>query len=166
MINIERIRQTLNAIRDSSDQPAFRSSLISIFRDIPKKTEYIDLFEQGLDLINRIDDPSAHRSALLDFVKEIPRTDPFEPLYLKAMEAVIIAADAVKEGQYRINELLRIAHELPKTIGFANLRLLAWRLALNLPDKPRYEKPPLDFIARRLPKTSDYSFYRRYTLLG
>ena len=60
------------------------------------------------------------------------------------MEAVIIAADAIKEGQYRINELLRIAHELPKTEGFANLRLHAWRLALNLPDKPRNEKPSLD----------------------
>jgi len=166
MINIERIRQTLNAIRDSADQPTFRSSLISILKDVPNKTEYIDLFEQGLDLINRIDDPSAHRNALLDFVKEIPRTYPFEPLYLKAMEAVIIAADAMKEGQYRINELLRIAHELPKTEGFANLRLHAWRLALNLPDKPRYEQPSLDFIARQLPKTCDYSFYRRYTLLG
>ena len=88
MINIERIRQTLNAIRDSADQPAFGSSLISILSDIPKKTEYLDLFEQGLDLINRIDDPSAHRNALLDFVKEIPRTYPFEPLYLKAMELI------------------------------------------------------------------------------
>lgn len=76
MINIERIRQTLNGIRDSADQPASRSSLISILREIPKNTEYIDFFEQGLDLINRIDDPSAHRSALLDFVKDIPGLIP------------------------------------------------------------------------------------------
>src|SRR4030066_884746 len=114
MINIDSLRQTLNAMRDSIGQPTLSSSLSSILRDIPRKPEYLDLFEQGLDLINRIDDPSAHRNALLDFVKEIPRTYPFEPLYLKAMEAVIIAADAVKEGQYRINELLRIARE-PQT---------------------------------------------------
>ena len=57
MKNIDSLRQTLNAIRDSADQPTFRSSLISILKDVPNKTEYIDLFEQGLDLINRIDDP-------------------------------------------------------------------------------------------------------------
>jgi len=82
------------------------------------------------------------------------------------MEAVIIAADSLSEQKHRMNELLRIAHELPKTEEFLNLRLLSWRLALNLPDKPRYYKPSLEEIARRLPKTSDLFFYKRFTLLG
>ncbi|MDO8446660.1 MAG: Hsp70 family protein [Deltaproteobacteria bacterium] len=166
MINTERIRQTLNAIKESPDQPTLSSSLLDILRELPRKTEYIDLFEQCLYLMNKIEDPSVRRNTLLDFVKDIPRSGSFNPLYKAAMESLIIAADALREGQHRINELLRIAHALPKTEEFADLRLLAWRLALNLPDKPRYKKPSLDSIARELPKACDYSFYRRYTLLG
>ena len=166
MINTERIRQTLSAIKESPGQHVLSSSLLDILRDIPRKTEYIDLFEQCLDLMNKIEDPSVRRNAILDFVKDIPRSGSFKPLYITAMEALIIAADALREGQHRINELLKIAHELPRTEEFADLRLLAWRLALNLPDKPRYKEPSLDSIARELPKACDYSFYRRYTLLG
>lgn len=166
MISTDSLRQALNAVRDSIDQPTLSSSLLDILREIPRKTEYVDLFEQCLYLMNKIEDPSVRRNTLLDFVKDIPRSGSFKPLYKAAMESLIIAADALREGQHRINELLRIAHDLPKTEEFADLRLLAWRLALNLPDKLRYKKPSLDSIARELPKACDYSFYRRYTLLG
>ncbi len=166
MINTDSLRQAINAVRDSIDQPTLSSSLLDILRDIPRKTEYVDLFEQCLYLMNKIEDPSVRRNAILDLVKVIPRSGPFKPLHIVAMESLIIAADALREGQHRINELLRIAHELPKTEEFADLSLLAWRLALNLPDKPRYKKQSLDSIARELPKACDYSFYRRYTLLG
>lgn len=166
MTNIERIRQTLNAIRESPDQPTIRLSLLDLLREIPRKTEYIDLFEQLLDLINKIEDPFVRRNTFLEFVKDTPQSGSFKTLYIAAMDALIIAADALRDNQHRINELLKVAHELPRTEEFLHLRVLAWRLALNLPDKPRYRKPSLEAIARELPKTSDISFYRRYTLLG
>lgn len=166
MINIDSLRQTLDALRNSIDHPSFSLSILDIAKKIPHKKEYIELFGQCLDLMNKIDDPSVRRNILFYFIKDIPKSESFKQLYKSAMESMIIAADGLSEGQHRTNDLLRIAHELPKTEEYLSLRVHAWRLALNLPDKPRYMKASLESIARHLPKTSDYSFYRRYTLLG
>lgn len=78
----------------------------------------------------------------------------------------IEAADGITEPINRKTKLLRIADELPKTEEFTKLRLNAMRLALDLADTPQHKKASLHEIAHELPKSSDISFYRRYTLLG
>lgn len=75
-------------------------------------------------------------------------------------------ADAITEPIGRKTKLLRIADELPKAEEFTKLRVLAMRLALDIADTPRHKKASLEEIAKELPKSSDISFYRNYTLLG
>lgn len=166
MGNRESLRQALVAVRDSPDKSTMRGAIISTVRQIPKAPENTDLFKLGFELLEQIDDPVEKRIAVLDFVKEIPSTEAFLPLYTAAIDAAIVAADSLDENQYRITELLRIAGELPKTDAFLGLRVLAWRLALGLPDRPRFREPALEKLAKELPKSLDYTFYRRYTLLG
>ncbi|MDH4099218.1 MAG: Hsp70 family protein [Nitrospirota bacterium] len=166
MANIENLRSSLLALKDSSDQVTLRSTLPGLLRDIPSTIENLDLFDLGLELVNRIAEPTVRRTVIHDFIKLIPEGSLFAPLFMRSMETAIIAADAMGEGQHRTHELLKLVHELPSTEEFLDLRRLAWRLALGLPDKPRFNKPSLKTVAWELPKSSDYQFYRRFTLLG
>lgn len=166
MNNLENSRQALYTARDTEDKSAIRPCLIRAARDLPKTVESLELFELGFKLLDRIENPADRRMGLLDYVKEIPSIKPFHSLYLRAMEAAIIAADALDENQRRITELMRLANELPDSPEFLPLRILAWRLVLNLPDKPRFAEPPIPRLAKELPKSSDLPFYTRYTLLG
>lgn len=75
-------------------------------------------------------------------------------------------ADGITEPISRKTKLLRIADEIPKAEEFTKLRLHAMRLALDIADTGRHKKASLEEIARELPKSSDISFYRNYTLLG
>lgn len=166
MTDFEGLKQALNSIKESGDKHSIRGLLIDTARRLPKAAEFLELYKLGYELLNKITDPEDNRHATLDFVKEIPQTDIFLPLYSKAVEDAVDAADGLEEAYKRTTELLRLAEETPKTDKFLNTRLRAWRLAMNLPDKPRQKEAPLDKIAGELPKTSDVSFFKRYTLLG
>jgi actin-like ATPase involved in cell morphogenesis len=166
MRDIETCRGQLYAARDNEDNKAIRPILISVARELPKTPEALELFRVGFELLDRIEDQASRRLALLEYTKEIPSTGVFSGLYLKAAEAAIIAADSLDESYRRIVELTRIAEEMPRGQEFVDLRVLAWRLALDLPDKPRFAASPIAKIARELPKSSDLSFFTRYTLLG
>ena len=166
MSDIETCWQHLYAARDTEDNKSVRHLLIRAARELPKTPEAFELFRLGFELLDRIEDPASRQLALLEYTKEIPSTTVFISLYLKAAEAAIIAADALDESYRRIVELTRIAEEMPKGPEFTDLRVLAWRLALDLPDKPRFAAPPIEKISRELPKSSDLSFFTRYTLLG
>lgn len=163
---LETCRQHLQAAREAQDNNAIRPLLIRTARELPKTPEALELFRAGYELLERIEDPESRSLALLEYTKEIPSTSVFSPLYAKAAEAAIIAADALDESYRRIVELTRIAEEIPKAPEFTELRVLAWRLALDLPDRPRFAAPPIEKIARELPKSSDISFFSRYTLMG
>jgi actin-like ATPase involved in cell morphogenesis len=160
------LRQAFHALRDSADQGRIRGSLVSAVRRLPKTAEYIDLFTLGFELAEGIPDPAERRRVVLDYVREIPPAGVFHPLYLRGMEAAVIAADSLDEPYERTTELVRLAGELPKTGEFLSTRRLAWRLALDLPDRPRFAPPSIEKVARELPKASDVLFYRRFTLLG
>ncbi|MEK7774039.1 MAG: Hsp70 family protein, partial [Deltaproteobacteria bacterium] len=166
MNTIDDVKQAFCRIRGSSDMAAIRRLLVRTARELPKTKEHLDLFKSGFSLLDKIDNAEERRMALLDYVKEIPSAEPFRDFYSTAMEEAIIAADGLEEQHRRLTELLRLAHELPGTNDFTRHRLLAWRLALNLPDKPRYHSVPLEKIAEELPKSSDIEFYRGYTLIG
>lgn len=166
MNDIERCRQHIIDARDTEDNKSIRPSLIRAARELPKTPEALELFSLGFELLDRIEDPGSRRLALLEYTKEIPFTTVFVPLYLKTAEAAIIAADSLDESYRRIVELTRIAEEMPKGPEFTELRVLAWRLALDLPDRPRFAPPPLEKIAKELPKSSDIGFFSRYTLMG
>lgn len=160
------IRQTLNDLKVSLDHRKVKEILGVITRDLPKKPEYLELFQQCFDLVRGIPEEAERREAVLDFAKGVPAADPFMPLYTAAAELSIDAADSIDEAHRRITELLRIAGELPKTKEFIPMRVRAWRLAMGFADKPRFQQPDIRKIARELPKANDYAFYRRYTLLG
>ncbi|MCL4874550.1 Hsp70 family protein [bacterium] len=163
---LEAPRQYLTIARGTDDKSAIRSLIVRAGRELPKTPEALELFASAFELLDRIEDPAEKRLALLDFVKEVPCTPAFSGFYFKAAEAAIIAADALDEKQRRITELLRLANEIPKTQEFTGLRLLAWRLALGLPDRPRFAEPDLERIASELPKASDISFFAGYAILG
>lgn len=166
MKTIEEIKQDLRGIRDSSDGLAVRRLLVGTARELPKTVEHLDLFKLAWSLLDRITNPEDRRMALLEFAKEIPSDGPFREFYSMAMEEAVIAADGLDESYRRHTELLRLAREIPKTGEFARHRHLAWRLALNLPDRPRYASLPIEKVADELPKSSDIEFYRKYTLMG
>ncbi|MBI5827420.1 MAG: Hsp70 family protein [Deltaproteobacteria bacterium] len=166
MKTIDDIKQDLCRVRDSSDGLAVRRLLVGTARELPKTVEHLDLFKLGFSLLDKITNPEDRRMALLEFAKEIPSAGPFRDFYSMAMEEAVIAADGLEEQYRRLTELLRLARELPRTGDFARHRLLAWRLALNLPDKPRYFSLPIEKVADELPKSSDIEFYRKYTLMG
>ncbi|MBI5562072.1 MAG: Hsp70 family protein [Deltaproteobacteria bacterium] len=162
------IRQTFLAMRDGNAPASreLRGIVMGAVKQLSASPEFLDIYRLGLELINRIEDPVERRKAVLDYVKEVPGTEAFHQFCAQAMEAAIIAADAEEDQARRITDLVRLAGELPRTKGFLNLRILAWRLALNLPDKPRYKEPDLVKTGSQLPKPNDYTFYRRYTLMG
>jgi len=166
MSDINSCRQSIEAARDTADNKSIRPLLIMAARELPKTPEALELFREGFELLDRIQDPSSRRLALLEFTKEIPSTPVFLSLYKEAAEAAIIAADALDESYRRIVELTRIAEEMPGTGEFTELRTLAWRLALGLPERPRFVEPDIGKIAGELPKSSDLGFFTRYTLLG
>lgn len=163
---IETCRQYLLTARDSEDRETVQRLLIRAARELPKTPESIELFRLGYELLDRIKDPASRRMTLIEYAKEIPFSPAYAEFYTKAAEAAIIAADSIDENYRRIVELTRIAEELPRTPELTELAVLAWRLAFDLPDRPRFAPPPIEKIARELPKASDLSFFTRYTLMG
>ncbi|MBI3397665.1 MAG: Hsp70 family protein [Deltaproteobacteria bacterium] len=167
MLKLEgHIKHITNAIENSSDPGEKRDILISAVKELPKTSESLPLFHLYFDLLNKIEHADEKRACILEFLKEIPQTDGFRPLYLKAIESAIDAISKIEDRKRRRLELFHILNELPKTEEFIKPRIHALRLAMGLLDKPEQRKTLLSEIARELPKSSDDSFYRRYTLLG
>ncbi|MBI5971040.1 MAG: Hsp70 family protein [Deltaproteobacteria bacterium] len=168
MASVEEIRQALTGLKDFSIPlpPGARSTLVGLIRELPKTGENLDLFRLCFELIGRIEDPTDKKAATLEFVKEIPSTDAFAQFYALVTDAAIDAADSLDEAARRITELLRIAKETHPAKAFVKLRARAWRLAMGLPDSPRYKAPDMVKTAKELPKPNDYVFFRRYTLMG
>jgi len=162
----ENIRQTLYAIRDGAVPPDLRVLLLNAVRGLSPTIENRDLYKLAFELVSRIEDPSERNNTLIAYVAELPSTDAFRSIFIEAMEAAIIAADALAEPARRATELVRLAKELPATKAFLETRILAWRLALGLSDRPRYKEPDIARIGAQLPKPNDYTYYRRYTLMG
>ncbi|MBI5642196.1 MAG: Hsp70 family protein [Deltaproteobacteria bacterium] len=163
---MERLRQALFEIRDKEDSSTVRGSLLKIARELPKTPESLALFRLGFELLSKISDPTERRLATLDYVKELPRGDLFLPFYSIAIDEAVTAADALDERAQRLTELLKIAKDLPGAKELVPNKIRAWRLALGLPDRPRFAKPDMQKIVRELPKSIDETFYRGYTLLG
>lgn len=159
------LRDTLTELRDTSDRARARELITSTTREIPKSPEYRDLFEIAFEAACSLEGED-RSTVLLDVVREIPTTALFHPLYRRAAEEAMAVADSLPEANRRITELMKLAKGMPATREFLELRRRAWRLLAGLPDKPRFRETPLEEVARELPKASDLSFYRRYTLLG
>ncbi|MBI5888314.1 MAG: Hsp70 family protein [Deltaproteobacteria bacterium] len=165
-ISIDHLKDALEELREHADHSKIREAVGVVLRQLPKTAEYLRHHEIALDLIGRIDDPEDKTSALVDFIKGVPDTGVFLPLYKKAVEEAIASADAVTENTKRITNLIKLGSDIPKTKETLLLRVMAWRLAMGLPDKPRFIQPDLKKIGSQLPKANDYLFYRGYTLMG
>lgn len=163
---LQNLKQALSDLKNSSDQETLRQALGDITREIPRKLESLGLFQLSFDIIERITDDPERMRAFMDFIERVPPEALFLDLYTRAVEAAALALDELDDQQYRITELVRIASEIPETDEYEGLRVHVWRLALGLPERPHFKKPDLVQIGKRLPKTVDYTFYRRYTLLG
>lgn len=168
-MDIDSIRRSVYELKQSKDNSRVADVVISAARELPKTPDALDILNTGFELLARIEHPYYRRIAYLDFSKEIPCTEAYKPFYIQVMDTAIAAADEFTEKQEnhrRTTELLRLANALPKTKDFMRMRAQAWRLALGLSDKPCYRDPDLARIAKELPKSSDVSFYKGYTLLG
>ncbi|MEK7851991.1 MAG: hypothetical protein AAB275_08900, partial [Deltaproteobacteria bacterium] len=167
MTEIEiRIKHTIDVIQSSSSHREKRDILFHSIKGLPKTFEALPLYRLTLDEISKVEHPSDRTASLLELLKEVPTSKEFLPLYSKVAELAIDAVGSIEEPISRKSKLLRIADELPKTEEFTGLRIQALRIALDLSDKPHHRKSSLKEIAWELPKSSDYEFYRRYTLLG
>jgi len=167
MINLEnQIKHAIDIIRNSSDPQEKKGILFNIIKELPKTPEIISLFQLAFDVISSMEQVDERWTSIFELIKEIPITKDFFSIYARAMELAIDAVDGIQEPISRKTKLLRIAHELPKIDEFTKLRLYAMRLALDLSDTSQHKKASLDEIAKELPKSSDISFYRSYTLLG
>ena len=160
------IKQELSSLKAEPDHSRLREVIGAVAKNLPKTPETIGLFEDAFSLIETLTDAAEKRDVLIGFARELPSTGAFLPLYARAMEAAVDEADTYDEAPRRITELVRLANELPAADDFLGLRLRAWRLAMGMADKPRHQRAPLPAVARQLPKVNDYTFYRRYTLLG
>jgi len=160
------IKETIKGLRGSTNFIAIGQALKEVLRDYPRVIENLEIFELAFDLVGSIEDVRPRVELLSALLKGMPCTGPFTPLFTRTIEAAIIAADALTQTRHRTTEMLRLARALPATEGFEDMRVHAWRLALGLPDKPRFEEPSLEKIAAELPKSKDYGFYRGFTLLG
>ncbi len=165
-MNSASVKDTIKALKGSSDRIRIGQTLGTVLSDVPKALESIEVFELALDLAVSVDDARSRGEFLSMLLKGMPCTGPFKPVYTRAMKEAIKTADALTEHHHRTTELLRIAQELPVTEDFVDLRVRAWRLALGLADDSAQGKASFKAIAKELPKSKDYSFYRGYTLLG
>lgn len=151
-----------------------RSALLEFMDATPKTVDYIEfnlkVIGSVLDAVNAIDDPKHRKSALLRITNKIGQYPEFSQLYEKAMELAVEASAEIKDRLIRRHSLVDIADSLPKTREFTPLYLKAMRIAMDLAEAQAGGQPPskalLLAIAKELPKSCDYSFYRKYTLLG
>lgn len=147
-----------------------RTALIEFMDEIPKTVDFLDFSIKALgytiEAFNKIDDAKHRKSALLRIANKLPKSPEYTRLYKKAMELAIEASHAIEDRVISRYSLVDIAEELPKTREFVPLYLHAMRMALDLAEDPAYRKYSLTEIAKELPKSSDYAFYRKYTLLG
>ncbi|MBI5236145.1 MAG: Hsp70 family protein [Deltaproteobacteria bacterium] len=162
---IEDARYALQTMKETPATPE-RVRILDAVRSLPQTPDCFGLYKTGYELIHRIEDANERNIAILDFHRLLPLTEAFLQLYSETCLIAIAAADALPEAHHRTTELLRLAKGLPTTRAFHGHRIHAWRLALDLPDAPRYAEPDLRKIGKALPKANDYTFYRRYTLMG
>ncbi len=122
--------------------------------------------KEAINAIRDIKEPKSRKDSFLNIAARLPKTPEFQSLYAEAINNALDAADGISDRQHRIHALLCIANELSEAAEANPLRLRAMRLAMNLKEHAHCSKGELEGIAKRLPKSSDYSFYRQYTLLG
>jgi actin-like ATPase involved in cell morphogenesis len=160
------LKEALGELSKCPDQRTLRQALGELTQEIPRNLDTLELFAMCFEEIERMTGGEERLMAQVDLVKRLPAEAPFIDLYTRAVEAAALAVDDVDDQQYRITEIVNIAQRIPRVAEYEALRVHAWRLALGLPERPHFKKPDLGAIAKRLPKTVDYTFYRRYTLLG
>lgn len=165
MADLREIEKALREIGACGEQERTRE-VLHILRGLPRLPECLKLFELGYEIILQIPDQGYKRRMVLELSEDILPEGVFIPLFEKVINDAITAADAIDEKHRRTTELLRLAACLPRTERFRESRYRAWRLALELSEKPGHKQYPLEFYAKELPKQSDLAFYQRYTLLG
>lgn len=147
-----------------------RLALLEFTEATPKTVDYLEfnlkVIESVIDSVNEIDDPKHRKSALLRITDKIDQHPEFILLYKRIMEAAVVASSEIKDRVIRRHSLVDIADNLPNTPEFTTLYLKAMKIAMDLADDHEPSKPLLIAIAKELPKSCDYSFYTKYTLLG
>ncbi|MFQ5427734.1 MAG: Hsp70 family protein [Thermodesulfobacteriota bacterium] len=165
-MNIAFMTETIKSLQGSSDRYAIRDVIGELSRDYTRGVETLGVFELAFELVTPLADPAERLELLTSLLTGMPCTGPFKTLYATYMDVSIATADVLPAHHHRTTELLRLARALPATDEFLKTRVWAWRLALGLPDRPRFEEPRLEKLAKELPKSKDYTFYKGYTLLG
>lgn len=147
-----------------------RTALIEFTDEIPRTVDFLDFSIKAIgntiEAFNEIDDAKHRKAALLRIANKLPKSPEYTPLYKRAMEFAIEASHAIEDRVISRYSLVDIAEALPKTREFVPLYLHAMRVALDLLENPAHRKYSLAEVAKELPKSSDYAFYRKYTLLG
>ncbi|MBI5598341.1 MAG: Hsp70 family protein [Deltaproteobacteria bacterium] len=148
-----------------------RNALMEFVKAVPRADDFLSLFisacETALKSIEEVKAPIHRKSALLRLSEEIPDRHELNDLYAKVMAAVIDASDKIDDRVIRKYSLVDIANRLmARRAALDGLALHSFKVALGIAEGAGYWKCTLEDIAKELPKSSDYMFYRNHTFLG
>ncbi len=159
--------EMLDNIESSRDR---RLILLEMVQAMPSEGEFLPLYmntvKLAIDAVNDLEDPKFRKDTLRQIARRLPEGPEFYTLYKHAIEIAIDASKIIGKALVRKHSLVEIAIEVPKSEEFEYLSLRAFALALDLSDDPDYKRYSLAETAEELPKTCDYAFYRKSTLLG
>ncbi len=127
---------------------------------------YIEIAEAAVAEASRIEMLKHRKSAVLRVASDVPETPEFAPLYGKIMSAAIDASGQIEDKVARRSSLVEIAGKLKERETLLPLSLHALRVSLGLAEGEAYRKYSLKEIAKELPKSCDYAFYRKHTFFG
>ncbi len=163
--------QFLYRLISSLDSSDAKKDLLFVFISIvPRHGKfgplYIESVDAAIEEFNRLKEPRHRKSSLLRIADEIPQRLDGYRLYSKVMKYAIVAADQIDDKVVSLSSLIDIIHRLEENDDLSDLCLHAYKVALELEEEPGFRKYSLKEIAEKLPKSSDYEFYRKRTFLG
>jgi actin-like ATPase involved in cell morphogenesis len=164
------LKQALVLTLNMNNREEQLSIISELLQAVPPKGEYLSLYKQTLcaatELTNAIEAPPHRKSSLLRLSHSIPYKLELFSEYQAVMEQAINAADKIADLSIRRHSLVEITRKLEARGDFDELRLHTFRVALGLTGQAEYNTYSLDIIAKELPKSCDYEFYRSNTFFG
>jgi molecular chaperone DnaK (HSP70) len=165
-INYKEITATLEELKSSPDGVGVTESVIEIMTSLAPRVESLGLYALGFEALSAIEDFGRRTRAYLLFMKHLPKTPPFLNFYVEAMAPVLDAVNKIEAKNERVTALMTLEEQAPKRAETLETRMRLWRLALGFAVAPDFKEPDPKEHSKELPKTVDYVFYRRFTLLG
>ncbi|MCK5235388.1 MAG: Hsp70 family protein, partial [Deltaproteobacteria bacterium] len=168
--SLEGFQKTFDVARKLQHDENRRACYMNILNNTPRTPAYTKLLLELIDIaltdVDRTKDPRHRKSAINRITEEIPNRPEFKELYIRSIKMAIDASDKIIDTSIKRHSLLELAKLLEDKGELEELRLFSLRVALGLTGLNGYTEYTLEMIAKELPKTCDYTFYRNSTFLG